>query len=51
MIKTSTFLAGLVVGAAATAAAQGAAPAPDAARSPRIAVIDMAKVSNDSLLA
>ena len=50
MIKTSTFLAALVVGAAATAAAQGAAPAPDAARSPRIAVIDMGKVSNDSLL-
>ena len=49
MIKTSTFLAALVVAAAATAHAQGAA-APDAGRSPRIAVIDMAKVSNDSLL-
>ena len=50
MIKTSTFLAALVVGAAATASAQGAAPAPEGGRTPRIAVIDMAKVSNDSLL-
>jgi Skp family chaperone for outer membrane proteins len=56
MIKTSTFLAALVVGAAATASAQGTAPAqgaaaaPAAPRNPRIAVIDMGKVSNDSLL-
>ena len=56
MIKTSSFLAALVVGAAATAAAQGTAPAqgaaaaPAAGRTPHIAVIDMAKVSNDSLL-
>lgn len=50
MIKTSTFLAALALGAAATASAQGAAPAPEAGRTPRIAVIDMAKVSNDSLL-
>jgi len=50
MIKTSTFLAALALGAAATAGAQGAAPAPDAQRAPRIAVIDMGKVSNDSLL-
>ena len=50
MIKTSTFLAALALGAAATAGAQGAAAAPDAPRAPRIAVIDMGKVSNDSLL-
>lgn len=50
MIKTSTFLAALVLGAAATASAQAAAPAPEAGRTPRIAVIDMAKVSNDSQL-
>jgi Skp family chaperone for outer membrane proteins len=59
MIKTSSFLAALVVGAAAIAAAQGTPPAqgaapapaaPAAGRSPRIAVIDMAKVSNDSQL-
>jgi Skp family chaperone for outer membrane proteins len=56
MIKTSSFLAALVVGAAAVAAAQGTAPAQDAAaapaagRTPRIAVIDMTKVSNDSIL-
>lgn len=53
MIKTSSFLAALVVGAAAMAAAQGTAPAPAApaaGRTPRIAVIDMAKVSNDSIL-
>jgi len=54
MIKTSTFLAALALGAAATAAAQGTAPAQGAAaapaRSPRIAVIDMTKVSNDSIL-
>jgi Skp family chaperone for outer membrane proteins len=46
MIKTSPLLAALVFGAAATASAQGT----DAGRAPRIAVIDMAKVSNDSLL-
>jgi Skp family chaperone for outer membrane proteins len=50
MIKTSPFLAALALGAAATASAQGTAPAPDAGRAPRLAVIDMAKVSNDSLL-
>jgi Skp family chaperone for outer membrane proteins len=50
MIKTSTLLATLALGAAALAHAQGAAAAPEAGRSPRIAVIDMAKVSNDSLL-
>jgi Skp family chaperone for outer membrane proteins len=58
MIKTSRFLAALFLGAAATAAAQATAPAKPAtppraageARNPRIAVIDMAKVSNDSTL-
>jgi Skp family chaperone for outer membrane proteins len=54
MIKTSRFLAALVLGAAATAAAQATAPpkpaAPAAARNPKIAVIDMARVSNDSQL-
>jgi len=58
MIKTSRILAALVLGAAATAAAQGTPPpkpaaAPRAggeARNPHIAVIDMAKVSSDSLL-
>jgi len=57
MTKTSLILAALALGAAATAGAQGAAPArpavaapAGAARTPKIAVIDMAKVSNDSLL-
>src|SRR6185503_14582692 len=58
MTKTSRILAALVLGAAATAAAQGTPPAKPAAapraggeeRNPRIAVIDMAKVSSDSLL-
>jgi Skp family chaperone for outer membrane proteins len=51
MIKTSPFLGVIALGAvAATAAAQGTAPAPATGRTPRIAVIDMAKVSNDSLL-
>jgi Skp family chaperone for outer membrane proteins len=56
MITTSRFLAVLALGAAAAPAAaqgtaQGTAQAPAAAaRTPRIAVIDMAKVSNDSLL-
>jgi len=58
MIKTSRILAALLLGAAATAAAQGTAPAKPAAapraggepRNPKIAIIDMARVSNDSLL-
>jgi len=51
MIKTSPFVAVLALGAAVAAAAQGTAPAaPAAARNPKIAVIDMARVSNDSLL-
>ena len=58
MIKTSPFLAALFLGAAATAGAQGTAPAKPApparaageTRNPRIAVIDMARVSNDSQL-
>jgi Skp family chaperone for outer membrane proteins len=57
MTKTSPILAALVLGGAAFAAAQATAPAKPAAaapagapRSPRIAVIDMARVSNDSLL-
>jgi Skp family chaperone for outer membrane proteins len=50
MTKTSRFLAVLALGAAASAAAQGTAPAPAAVRNPKIAVIDMARVSNDSIL-
>jgi Skp family chaperone for outer membrane proteins len=53
MIKTSRLLAALVLGAAATASAQqGTTPARPSGepRTPRIAVIDMARVSNDSLL-
>ena len=58
MIKTSRIVAALVLGAAQSVAAQATAPAKPAApagatgqaRSPRIAVIDMARVSNDSAL-
>jgi Skp family chaperone for outer membrane proteins len=50
MTKTSRFLAVLALGAAAPAAAQGTAPAAPAARTPKIAVIDMARVSNESTL-
>ena len=49
MTKTSRFLAVLALGAAPVAA-QGTAPAAPAARTPRIAVIDMARVSNESTL-
>ena len=58
MIKTSRIVAAVVLGAAATAAAQATAPAKAPAparaagevRNPKIAVIDMARVSNDSSL-
>jgi Skp family chaperone for outer membrane proteins len=46
MIKT--FTAALVLGAATGALAQGAAPA--AARTPHIAIIDMGRISSESLL-
>ena len=54
MTKTSPILAALAFGGAALAAAQGTAPAKPAPagppRNPKIAIIDMARVSNDSLL-
>ena len=58
MIKTSRIVAAVVLGAAATAAAQATAPAKAPAparaagevRNPKIAIIDMARVSNDSAL-